>query len=469
MKNLNIQQINEIYKDLAYIIMTEKEFIEIVKNITEKEKESSRIIEKIRQHVLKKIDDNSNILEILDEIINTKFKNIIEYNEALNAIKYICDLLNKYDIKLNVETITNLLTSNEIFNAIVSIIINKNIQTIKKGNLYKLFKRKELNEIIEMYCIINNIEEDRIQTEYVPSTLTQYINEIKKIPLLTKEEEISLIEKAQKGDEEARNKIIEANLRLVVYIAFKCKKYYSKLDLEDLIQEGNFGLKEAIERVDLEKGYRFSTYAIWWIKKNMKKSNYDKGRTIRLTTYMVEKINKLYMIINELTAKLNREPTEEEIAQEMNISSNKVRELIITAKETTSLDIPIDENGDNHLADLIIDKDNNIENEVSNNIKIKKLWEYINELPKIYREIIILRYGLNGESPKTFQEIATLYSVSRQNIEQIEKNARKKLMLMIKSNGQEELLNDNYTYKNEEKIRRKVKKKKSNRMIRMDF
>ena len=201
----------------------------------------------------------------------------------------------------------------------------------------------------------------------------------------------------------------------------------------------------------------------------MKKSNYDKGRTIRLTTYMVEKINKLYMIINELTAKLNREPTEEEIAQEMNISSNKVRELIITAKETTSLDIPIDENGDNHLADLIIDKDNNIENEVSNNIKIKKLWEYINELPKIYREIIILRYGLNGESPKTFQEIATLYSVSRQNIEQIEKNARKKLMLMIKSNGQEELLNDNYTYKNEEKIRRKVKKKKSNRMIRMDF
>ena len=153
----------------------------------------------------------------------------------------------------------------------------------------------------------------------------------------------------------------------------------------------------------------------------------------------------------------------------MNISSNKVRELIITAKETTSLDIPIDENGDNHLADLIIDKDNNIENEVSNNIKIKKLWEYINELPKIYREIIILRYGLNGESPKTFQEIATLYSVSRQNIEQIEKNARKKLMLMIKSNGQEELLNDNYTYKNEEKIRRKVKKKKSNRMIRMDF
>ena len=295
MKNLNIQQINGIYKDLAYIIMTEKEFIEIVKNITEKEKESSRIIEKIRQHVLKKIDDNSNILEILDEIINTKFKNIIEYNEALNAIKYICDLLNKYGIKLNVETITNLLTSNEIFNAIVSIIINKNIQTIKKGNLYKLFKRKELNEIIEMYCIINNIEEDRIQTEYVPSTLTQYINEIKKIPLLTKEEEISLIEKAQKGDEEARNKIIEANLRLVVYIAFKCKKYYSKLDLEDLIQEGNFGLKEAIERFDLEKGYRFSTYAIWWIKKNMKKSNYDKGRTIRLTTYMVEKINKLYI------------------------------------------------------------------------------------------------------------------------------------------------------------------------------
>ena len=132
MKNLNIQQINEIYKDLAYIIMTEKEFIEIVKNITEKEKESSRIIEKIRQHVLKKIDDNSNILEILDEIINTKFKNIIEYNEALNAIKYICDLLNKYDIKLNVETITNLLTSNEIFNAIVSIIINKNIQHYKK-------------------------------------------------------------------------------------------------------------------------------------------------------------------------------------------------------------------------------------------------------------------------------------------------------------------------------------------------
>ena len=143
MKNLSIQQINEMYKELAYTIMTEKEFLKIVKNITEKEKEPSIIIEKIREYILKIIDKD---LEILNEIINTKFKNTNEYNTALKALEYICDLLNKYNINLEVETINSLLTSNETFNIIVSTIVNKNLQAIKKGNISTLFKREEINE-----------------------------------------------------------------------------------------------------------------------------------------------------------------------------------------------------------------------------------------------------------------------------------------------------------------------------------
>ena len=139
MKNLSIQQINEIYKELAYTIMTEKEFLKIVKNITEKEKDPSIIIEKIREYILKIIDKDSNILEILNEIINTKFKNTNEYNTALKALEYICDLSNKYNINLEVETINSLLTSNETFNTIVSTIVNKNLQAIKKGNISTLF------------------------------------------------------------------------------------------------------------------------------------------------------------------------------------------------------------------------------------------------------------------------------------------------------------------------------------------
>ena len=188
MKNLNIQQINEIYKELAYTIMTEKEFLKIVKNITEKEKDPSIIIEKIREYILKIIDKDSNILKILNEIINTKFKNIIEYNEALNAIKYICDLLNKYDIKLNVETINNLLTSNETFNTIVSTIVNKNLQAIKKGHISKLFKREEINEIIEIYCIINEIEEEKVLLENIPRGLPHFIREIIQIQITNKKE-----------------------------------------------------------------------------------------------------------------------------------------------------------------------------------------------------------------------------------------------------------------------------------------
>ena len=197
MKNLSIQQINEMYKELAYTIMTEKEFLKIVKNITEKEKDPSIIIEKIREYILKIIDKDSNILEILNEIINTKFKNTNEYNTALKALEYICDLLNKYNINLEVETINSLLTSNETFNIIVSTIVNKNLQAIKKGNISTLFKREEINEIIEIYCIINEIEEEKVLLENIPNSLTQYIKEIIQIPLLTKEEEISLLERAK--------------------------------------------------------------------------------------------------------------------------------------------------------------------------------------------------------------------------------------------------------------------------------
>ena len=367
MKNLSIQQINEIYKELAYTIMTEKEFLKIVKNITEKEKDPSIIIEKIREYILKIIDKDSNILKILNEIINTKFKNINEYNTALKALEYICDLSNKYNINLEVKTINNLLTSNETFNTIVSIIVNKNLQDIKKGHISKLFKREEINEIIEIYCIINEIEEYSIQIEYVPDSLTQYINEIKQIPLLTKEEEIFLIGKAQEGNEEAKNKLIEANLRLVVHIAIKYKKYAPKIDLEDLIQEGNFGLKIAIEKFDLDKGYRFSTYAYFWIKKYLREVNYDKGRTIRLTRNIIKKYCKIEETKKVLRNKLEREPSNQELANFLNLSEKSLDELYQYFMKIVSIDEQINDDSEELLSDFIVDNEENVEEKVIHN------------------------------------------------------------------------------------------------------
>ena len=446
MKNLSIQQINEIYKELAYTIMTEKEFLKIVKNITEKEKEPSIIIEKIREYILKIIDKDSNILEILNEIINTKFKNINEYNTALKALEYICDLSNKYNINLEVETINNLLTSNETFNTIVSIIVNKNLQAIKKGNISKLFKREEINEIIEIYCIINEIEEEKVLLENIPDSLTQYINEIIQIPLLTKEEEISLLERAKNGDEEAKNKLIEANQRLVIHVAQKYQNSITNMELGDLIQEGYFGLKEAIERFNIDKKCKFSTYAYWWIRQKITRAISNKERIIRLPVYLVGKIKDLHNTIYKLTVKLNREPTEEEIAREMNLSIDGVRKIKKYAQDSMSLDITVGEDGSSCIGDFIEDGKSNIEDEAINNKKREKIFEYLNKLSERYREVIMMRYGFEGE-PKTFQEIGKSLGITRQRAEQIEKKVLRMITTMIKEDGQEEFLNDNYTYK----------------------
>ena len=439
MKNLSIQQINEIYKELAYTIMKEKEFLKIVKNITEKEKDPSIIIEKIREYILKIIDKDSNILKILNEIINTKFKNINEYNTALKALEYICDLSNKYNINLEVETINNLLTSNETFNTIVSIIVNKNLQAIKKGHISKLFKREEINEIIEIYCIINEIEEYSIQIEYVPDSLTQYINEIKQIPLLTKEEEIFLIGKAQEGNEEAKNKLIEANLRLVVHIAIKYKKYAPKIDLEDLIQEGNFGLKIAIEKFDLDKGYRFSTYAYFWIKKYLREVNYDKGRTIRLTRNIIKKYCKIEETKKVLRNKLEREPSNQELANFLNLSEKSLDELYQYFMKIVSIDEQINDDSEELLSDFIVDNEENVEEKVINNNRRKILLEYVNKLPKLYREIIIMKYGLCDTEPQTFREIGKKFGFSCQYANKVAREGIKRLKRMLRKDNQEEL------------------------------
>ena len=446
MKNLSIQQINEIYKELAYTIMTEKEFLKIVKNITEKEKEPSIIIEKIREYILKIIDKDSNILEILNEIINTKFKNINEYNTALKALEYICDLSNKYNINLEVETINNLLTSNETFNTIVSIIVNKNLQAIKKGNISILFKREEINEIIEIYCIINEIEEYSIQIEYVPDSLTQYINEIKQIPLLTKEEEISLLERAKNGDEEAKNKLIEANQRLVIHVAQKYQNSITNMELGDLIQEGNFGLKKAIEGFDLNKECKFSTYAYWWIRQKITKAISNKERIIRLPVYLVGKIKDLHNTIYKLTVKLNREPTEEEIAREMNLSIDGVRKIKKYAQDSISLDITVGEDDSTCIGDFIPSEEENTEDIVIKKKKREILWECIENLSDIHRKVIVLKYGLNGEPPKTFQEIGILLGTTRQRVGRIEKSARRTLLLMIRRAGHEDFISEGYSY-----------------------
>ena len=217
------------------------------------------------------------------------------------------------------------------------------------------------------------------------------------------------------------------------------------MELGDLIQEGNFGLKKAIERFDLDKECKFSTYAYWWIRQKITRAISNKERIIRLPVYLVEKIKDLHNAIYKLTVKLNREPTEEEIAREMNLSIDGVRKIKKYAQDSMSLDITVGEDGSACIGDFIEDGKSNIEDEAINNKKREKIFEYLNKLSERYREVIMMRYGFEGE-PKTFQEIGKSLGTTRQRVGRIEKSARRALLLMIRRAGHEDFISEGYSY-----------------------
>ena len=260
----------------------------------------------------------------------------------------------------------------------------------------------------------------------VDDPVRMYLKEIGKVPLLNAEEEIELAKRMELGDEEAKKKLCEANLRLVVSIA---KRYVGRgMLFLDLIQEGNLGLIKAVDKFDWRKGYKFSTYATWWIRQAITRSIADQARTIRIPVHMVETINKLIRISRQLLQELGREPTPEEIAAEMDISVEKVREILKIAQEPVSLETPIGEEEDSHLGDFIPDDDVPAPAEAAAFSMLKEqLVEVLGTLTEREQKVLKLRFGLEYGRARTLEEVGRQFDVTRERIRQIEAKALRKL------------------------------------------
>lgn len=253
-----------------------------------------------------------------------------------------------------------------------------------------------------------------------------YLKEIGRVPLLSAEEEIQLATRIENGDEEAKRRLAEANLRLVVSIA---KRYVGRgMLFLDLIQEGNMGLIKAVEKFDYQKGFKFSTYATWWIRQAITRAIADQARTIRIPVHMVETINKLIRVSRQLLQELGREPSPEEIAEKMDLTPEKVREIMKIAQEPVSLETPIGEEDDSHLGDFIEDQDALAPSDAAAYELLKEqLEDVLDTLTEREENVLRLRFGLDDGRTRTLEEVGKVFGVTRERIRQIEAKALRKL------------------------------------------
>jgi RNA polymerase primary sigma factor len=257
-------------------------------------------------------------------------------------------------------------------------------------------------------------------------SLRLYLREIGKVPLLTADQEVYLAKRIERGDMIAKTQMIEANLRLVVSIA---KGYLGRgLSFLDLIQEGSLGLIRAVEKFDYRKGYKFSTYATWWIRQAVTRAIADKARTIRIPVHMVEKLNKVVHIERQLVQRLGREPRPDEIAEELEMTTEEVREILRMAQHPVSLEKPIGEEEDSELGDFVEDENTETPDEAASlTLRRSDIVNALNALPERERQVIELRFGLTGGQPCTLEEVGKAFGVTRERIRQIENNTLKKL------------------------------------------
>ncbi len=268
-----------------------------------------------------------------------------------------------------------------------------------------------------------------------------YLKEIGRISLLSQSEELELSKRVAQGDEEAKNILAESNLRLVVSIA---KRYVGRgLLFLDLIQEGNIGLMKAVEKFDYDKGYKFSTYATWWIRQAITRALADQARTIRVPVHMVETINKLARVQRQLTLELNREPSEEELADKMGISVEKIREVMKISQDPVSLETPIGEEEDSHLGDFVPDASNmSPEEYATNEILKEEIKGVLLTLQQREQEVLELRFGLIDGTSHTLEEVGKRFNVTRERIRQIEAKALRKLRHPSRAKRLKDFLND---------------------------
>ena len=322
------------------------------------------------------------------------------------------------------------LTYNEIHSAFDGI----EIAPEELEKLYDMLENEKIEIVEDMDKELEDIEVSKEELEdlSVPEGISiddhvkMYLKEIGKVNLLSAEEEMELAQKMAEGDEEAKKKLAEANLRLVVSIA---KRYVGRgMMFLDLIQEGNLGLIRAVDKFDYTKGYKFSTYATWWIRQAITRAIADQARTIRIPVHMVETINKLVRVSRQLVQELGREPTPEELAKGLNMSVEKVREISKISQEPVSLETPIGEEEDSHLGDFIPDDDAPAPSEAASYVLLKEqLVDVLKTLTPREAKVLKLRFGLIDGRQRTLEEVGKEFNVTRERIRQIEAKALRKL------------------------------------------
>ena len=288
----------------------------------------------------------------------------------------------------------------------------------------EMLENEEMDEVSEID--VANIDLSVPEGVGLDDPVRMYLKEIGKVPLLTAEEEIELAKRMELGDEDAKKRLAEANLRLVVSIA---KRYVGRgMLFLDLIQEGNLGLIKAVDKFDYKMGYKFSTYATWWIRQAITRAIADQARTIRIPVHMVETINKLMRVSRQLVQELGREPTPEEIAEKMELPIERVREIIKISQEPVSLETPIGEEEDSHLGDFIQDDNIPVPAEAATYTMLKEqIVDVLTTLTEREQRVLRLRFGLDDGRSRTLEEVGKEFNVTRERIRQIEAKALRKL------------------------------------------
>ena len=349
-------------------------------------------------------------LKELVELAKTK-KNMLEYHE-----------ISAHFVDMNLDE--------EHFERILETLDKNNVDVLRITEEEEEPVDEELlladNEELDVDVDVENIDLSVPEGVGIEDPVRMYLKEIGKVPLLSAEEEIELAKKMEMGDEEAKKRLAEANLRLVVSIA---KRYVGRgLLFLDLIQEGNLGLIKAVEKFDYRKGYKFSTYATWWIRQAITRAIADQARTIRIPVHMVETINKLIRVSRQLLQELGREPTPEEIAAVLKMPEERVREILKISQEPVSLETPIGEEEDSHLGDFI--QDDNVPvpaDAAAFTLLREQLSEVLSTLTEREQKVLRLRFGLDDGRARTLEEVGKEFNVTRERIRQIEAKALRKL------------------------------------------
>ena len=380
--------------------MKEKE--KVVENIKKEENTTNNLFEEKKQQLIKKGKENG----------------FITYEILANDLK---------GIDLDSEELDNLYDA--LVSAGIEIVAEDDIGSDESN----VTGGEDLEDILKDSTIAKELT--------VNDPVRMYLKEIGKISLLSLEEETKLSERIVNGDEEAKNILAESNLRLVVSIA---KRYVGRgMLFLDLIQEGNIGLMKAVEKFDSNKGYKFSTYATWWIRQAITRAIADQARTIRVPVHMVETINKLSRCQRQLTLELNREPTDEELSKKMGISPDKIREVLKIAQDPVSLETPIGEEDDSHLGDFVKDERSMSPEEYTIHEMLKdEISDVLLTLTEREEQVLRLRFGLDDGSCKTLEEVGQMFGVTRERIRQIEAKALRKLRHPSRSRKLKDFLNE---------------------------